>query len=115
MALSEFEIRKLEKCVGDYVKRTRPSPHLRDRVDLSFRIKNQSVEIFEIRPYWKDPRKKIEESIAKATYVKVSRVWKIYWQRADLKWHRYEPIPEVKTIDAFIKVVEDDKYACFYG
>lgn len=115
MALSEFEIRKIEKCVGSYVKRKRPPPEIRDKVDLSFRVKGQSVEIFEIRPFWRDPNHKIEESIAKATYVKTEKLWNVYWQRADLRWHRYDPDPEVKTIEEFVNLVEKDEYACFYG
>ena len=57
----------------------------------------------------------IEEAVAKATYVKSRGIWKIYWQRADLKWHRYDPGPEVKTLEEFLEVLEKDEYACFYG
>jgi hypothetical protein len=35
--------------------------------------------------------------------------------RADLKWHKYPPKPEVPTIEAFLALVEEDEYACFYG
>ena len=115
MALSEFETKKCEKLVREYVEKHRPPSHLRNQVDLSFRVKGQSVEIFEIRPLWNDPKKKIEEAVAKATYVKSQGIWKIYWQRADLKWHRYDPDPEVKTLEEFLRVVEKDEYACFYG
>ncbi len=115
MALSEFEEKKCEKIVRAYVEKHRPSAHMRNEIDLSFRVKNQSVEIFEIRPLWNDPNKKIEEAVAKATYVKRQKIWKIYWQRADLKWHGYEPDPEVETLEDFIDIVEKDEYACFYG
>lgn len=115
MAISEFEIKKCEKLVSEYVERHRPPPYMRNEIDLAYRIENQSVEIFEIRPWWKNPEKKIEESIAKATYVKSRGIWKIYWQRADLKWHLYEPQPEVASLEAFLDVIEKDEYACFYG
>ena len=115
MALSEFEIKKCEKIVREDVEKNRPPAHLRDKVDLSFRVEGQSVEIFEIRPMWDDPNVKIEESVAKATYVKSRNIWKIFWQRADLKWHRYQPDPEVKTLEEFIDAVERDEYCCFYG
>jgi len=82
---------------------------------LGYRIKNQSIEIFEIKPLLNNPEEKIEEAVAKATYIKSQKVWKIYWQRADLKWHRYEPDPEVKTIEQFVSLVEQDEYACFWG
>ena len=42
-------------------------------------------------------------------------VWKVFWKRADLKWHRYDPVSEVRTIEQFLAVVEEDEYACFYG
>ena len=115
MALSDFEKKRIERIVRDYIEKHRPPAHIRNEVDLSFRVKGQSVEIFEVRPKWDDPSVKIEESLAKATYVKSKRIWKIYWQRADLKWHRYDPEPEVKTIEQFLDVVEKDQHSCFFG
>ena len=56
-----------------------------------------------------------QRPFAKATYVRTQKIWKIYWQRADLKWHSYEPVPTVKTIDAFCAAVEEDPYGCFWG
>lgn len=115
MAFSEFETKRIHKILERYVEKTRPPENLRDEVDLSFRLDGQSVEIFEIRPFRNDPKEKIEEPIAKATYVKTRNLWKVFWQRSDLKWHRYEPDPEVDAIEAFIKIVEKDDYACFFG
>jgi hypothetical protein len=115
MALSEFELKKIEKEVGLFVERRRPPPHVRPQLDLGFRIKGQSVEIFEIRPLWKNPEKKIEESVAKATYVKTEKLWRVYWQRADLKWHRYEPNPAVDSLEEFLALVDHDEYACFFS
>ncbi len=115
MAFSEFEIKKIQKVVGRYIEKHRPPVYLRNEVDLSFRVKGQSVEIFEIRPLWNNPEEKIEEAVAKATYVKRQKLWKVYWQRADLKWHRYEPDPEVDSIEEFLEIVERDEYACFFG
>lgn len=57
----------------------------------------------------------MESPVAKATYVKAQKIWKVYWQRADLKWHRYDPDPEVKKIEEFLVVVEKDEFGCFYG
>ena len=89
--------------------------HLRHEIDLGFRLSDQNVEIFEIRPVWQDEGKKMEHSVAKATFTKNQDMWKIYWLRADLKWYRYEPCPDVKTIEAFLTVVEEDDCACFFG
>jgi hypothetical protein len=64
---------------------------------------------------WNNPKEKIEEAVAKATYVKKKNLWKVFWQRTDLNWHRYEPDPEVSTIEKFLEVVERDEYCCFFG
>ncbi len=116
MAISEFETKRCEKVVQTYLDGRRPPPHIRPELDLGCRVTGQSVEMFEIRPVWKGgPGEKMEQPFAKATYVKSTAVWKVYWQRADLKWHRYEPNSEVKTLEEFLAVVEKDEYGCFYG
>jgi hypothetical protein len=115
MAFTEFEIKKYEKLVGRFIEKRRPPAHMRDELDLGFRVHGQSIEIFEVRPVWADPERKIEEAVAKATFVKKPGIWKIYWQRSDLKWHRYDPDPEVDTLDAFLAIVDRDDYGCFFG
>lgn len=115
MALSEFELKKIEKEVGVFLEAHRPPPHIRPELDIGFRVKEQSVEIFEIRPRWRHPGEKIEAPVAKATYVKSRKVWRVFWQRADLKWHRYDPHPEVPTLQKFLSLVGTDEHACFFG
>ena len=85
----------------------------RDVQSRAWRIK--SVELFEVRPVWDNPSQKMESPVAKATYVKTQDLWRIYWMRADLKWHSYPPTPEVDTLDAFLTLVAEDKHACFFG
>lgn len=115
MAFSEFEIKKHGKALRAFIEKNRPAAHVRHQVDLSFRIKGQSIEIFEIRAMWNNPDEKIEAPVAKATYINTRKTWTIYWQRADLKWHRYAPDPEVQSLEAFLALVQDDKHACFFG
>jgi len=54
-------------------------------------------------------------AVAKATYVRTRGVWRVFWKRSDLKWHGYEPRPEVKSIDDFAALVADDEHGCFFG
>lgn len=115
MAISEFEIKKCEKEIEAFMKARRPPAHIRSELDLGYRISGQSVEIFEIRPKWRNPSEKMEHAVAKATYVKTQKCWKIFWQRADLKWHGYNPAPEVKSVKEFLNIVSEDKHACFFG
>jgi hypothetical protein len=115
MAWNEIETQKIRKTVAAFVEEHRPPVHLRDEIDLGFRITGQSVELFEIRPAWNRPHEKMESAVAKARYLKTRREWWVYWQRADLKWHRYGPVPAVRTLEKFLAVVKADEYACFFG
>ena len=115
MALSELEARRITKAVDPFVQKRRPAPHIRPKLDIGFRISGQSVEIFEIRPAWKRPDEIHEHPVAKATFVKTRAVWKVFWLRADLKWHSYSPTPTVGTVEKFLALVEADPHACFWG
>jgi hypothetical protein len=115
MALNDIERKRIEKTVSAFVEKRRPAPHIRPKLDFEFRVSGQSVELFEIRPQWDHPTIKRENSFAKATLVRTQRMWKVYWKRADLKWHSYEPVPEVAAIEEFLAVVQKDEYACFFG
>jgi len=115
MALSEFEQKRCEKIVSAFVESRRPAAHLRPKLDLGFRVSGQSVEVFSIGPRWDNSKEKVEHSVAKATFVRSTGSWRIYWQRADLKWHRYDPMPEVAALEEFVKVLGEDEHGCFWG
>jgi len=101
--------------MAKFIERIRPPAHIRDQLDFIYRLEKQSVEIFEVRPLWRNPKEKTEQPVAKATFKKIQEIWKVYWHRADGKWHRYEPKAEVKTLSQFLSVIEKDEYGCFFG
>lgn len=116
MAFSEIEQARLRKVVGAFIEKRRPLPHIRNQLDLSYRLVQQSIEIFEVRPKWRGaPGETMENPVARATFVKASGIWRIFWRRADLKWHSYSPAPQVASIEIFLALVAEDKHACFFG
>ena len=116
MAFTEFEAKRISKVVGAFISEHRPPPHIRPKLDLAYRLKAQSVVIFEVRPRWRGaPGETMEHAVAKASYIKTRELWRVYWQRADLNWHSYEPAPEVGSIEKFLALVAQDKHACFFG
>lgn len=115
MAISEFEIKRCESELKKFLKKLRPPPHVRHEIDLAYRVENQSVVIFEIRPSREGPNEKMETPVAKTTYVKAQKLWKVFWERSDLKWHTYEPAPTVKYFEDFLSIVGEDSNACFFG
>jgi len=115
MALSEFETKRVEKAAIAFLEKRRPPPHVRPKLDIGYRISGQSLELFEIRPQLDNPKERSEYPFAKATYVKATGTWKVYWLRADLKWHSYEPAAQVSSAEHFLAIVDEDEHACFFG
>ena len=115
MAFTAQQTADIEAAMEDFMARRRPPVEIRDKLDHAWRIEGQSVVIFSIRPMWRDESKKIEEPIAKVTFVRSVNRWRVYWQRADLKWHGYEPHPEAVFFEEFLAVVDEDKHGCFWG
>ena len=115
MAFKESETKQIDWIMQKFWYKNRPPEHARHQVDLSYEINNQAVEIFLLRAFWRDPSQTVREPIVKSTYVKKSGKWKIYWQRADMRWHLYEPYPEAVDLETVLQVVEEDPYGCFWG
>lgn len=110
-----FQTVHLIEVLEGFLEKRRPPEEMRKQVDINYSIEGQSIIIVEIRPSWNDPGRIIEQGIAKGTYVKSKDHWKIFWMRADLKWHSYVPCPTVKSIENFIDVVDEDSRNCFWG
>ncbi|WP_394150939.1 DUF3024 domain-containing protein [Vibrio maritimus] len=115
MALSEIEVKRVEKAANKFMANRRPPEHIRSQLDIGWRLDSQSIYIFEIRPVWNNPSDVQKLDIAKATFVRTQGVWKVYWMRQDLKWHAYEPDSRVKSADQFFEVVDKDEFCCFFG
>jgi hypothetical protein len=115
MAFGTLELAHIEDAVGVFMLRRRPPPKMRAQLDLEHRIEDQSIVIFERRPAWHGaPGETIELMVAKATYVRSRDHWRVYWQRRDLRWHRYDPA-EVPSVEAFLDLVDEDADGCFFG
>lgn len=116
MAFTENEIaRYLEEIETDLWAKRRPPLEIRDQVREGQRVEGQSVELFLVRPLWNDATREVEEPVAKATFVRSRGRWRVYWQRADQRWHPYDEKPEVGTLRAFLKLVDEDRFGCFWG
>ena len=115
MAFTEIESARIEGALSDFIEKRRPPENIRAKFDISYRVEGQSVFIFELRPFWRDPSKIVEGPVAKATYVRGVNRWKIYWQRADLKWHSYPAQPEALIFEEFLTLVDEDEESCFWG
>ncbi|MEO6733237.1 MAG: DUF3024 domain-containing protein [Ferruginibacter sp.] len=115
MAIDILKTVEIIEALENFVYRKRPPENIRHEVDISYKIDNQSVIIYELRPAMLSPNEMREYNIAKATFLKNKNCWKVFWLRADSKWHSYKPNPTVKDLIEFIQLVEEDKHYCFWG
>lgn len=115
MSFDPFTKYRVEKIVGDFIEARRPAPSERSNVDIKFKIDDQSLIISLVRPHWKNKDQVVETSVAKATFVKSQALWKIYWLKKDRKWHSYQALPEVNTIEDFLSELAEDPNGCFWG
>jgi hypothetical protein len=55
MALDIIQSVDIIEIMENYMTRVRPTPEIRNRIDLGYEIENQSIILNEIRPFWHDP------------------------------------------------------------
>ncbi len=106
--LTEIQIKK-------YIEQRRPPVEIRNKLDIGYSYKNNTLEIFEIRPRFDNEKIYENIPIAKAKFVKSQNCWKIYWMRASGKWDVYKPISNISSISDVLQEIEDDGYGCFWG
>jgi len=104
-----------EVQIKNFVEEMRPPVEIRDQLDIGYKYENSVLEIYEIRPHFKNKDLILNLAFAQTRFIKSRNVWRIYWMRASGKWELYKPHPEVKYIKDFFKIIEEDKYRCFKG
>ncbi len=75
MAFSELELARVHRTMTAYIARRRPRPEIREELDIGYSLEGQSVIIHEDRRLYDGSR--ILEPVAKATWVKTQKTWKV--------------------------------------
>ena len=114
MAFGELELKRIEQTVGEFCRKRSPA-HLRDKLRLEYSVKGHEVIIFERRPKWDNPKEWTELPVAKLKFIRSANKWRLYWQRADLKWHEYPGQSSSDRINDLVREVDADPLACFFG
>jgi hypothetical protein len=115
MAFTEAERAENLASLKWFVERHRPPEHLRSQVDIGYSIVGHTVEVFEIRPEWRDASSTRHLPFARVRFFRSREEWKLYWRRSDLKWYGYEPSEFHKSLRSALQVVDADAYGCFFG
>jgi len=115
MAFSELELSRIDATVGALCREASPAEYA-DQLRFVCEIDGHTVSIWEQRPPWDgSPGEWTSNGVARFRYFRSRDEWQLYWMRADLKWHSYEPAPPTGDLARLVKVVEDDAYCAFFG
>ncbi len=114
MALSEIQRIQVTKRLAAFCD-ARVPPSVRDKVRLGFRIKGGEVLLFEERPAFHPPHEWEAMPVAKFKYVGTQRLWRLYCQHRDLRWHAYEALPAAQTFGKLLDEVATDPTGIFWG
>ena len=114
MAFTEVELQRIKNKVGGLCSKRTPV-HMENQLRFEYEIEKQNVVILEVRPVWNNPAEIMRLPMAKLSYVKTQKVWKLYWKRASGKWARYDPKESAKDIGTLANEIDKDTYGCFFG
>lgn len=90
-------------------------PAVRNKVRVGFRITGRDVLLFEERPAFRPPHEWRDIPIAKFKYVATQKLWRLYCQHSDLRWHSYEALPAAPSFKKLLDEVSADPTGIFWG
>ena len=93
--------------------RKRSPVRLKDKLRLEYSVKAHDVVIYERRPRWDDPTEWRNSPVAKIKLIRSAGKWRLYWMRADLKWHEYPGLSSSDQIGDLVREISDP-LACFF-
>lgn len=114
MVLSEIQQAEVNRRLGAFCEARTPAA-VRNKVRLGFRIKGTEAVLFEERPAFQRPREWREMGVAKFRYVGTQRLWRLYCQHRDLRWHSYEALPAAPSFKRLLDEVAADPTGIFWG
>ena len=116
MAFTESEIAEYLQVLEDkFWSLRRPALQQRHRIREGQRFTDQAIELFLVRPVYDRPSEQVEESLAKIRFVRTTKVWRLFWKRADGKRHSYPPHPQTGSLAEAIAIILKDPHGCFFG
>jgi hypothetical protein len=112
--ISAIELARAEELLAPLC-RPHPDPKVSAVLQIGHRVEGSAVVLFESRPRFQKRDEWGEHPVAKFRYVKSRSQWQLYCMMHDLKWHRYEPLPDSPDVATLIEEVRRDPTGIFWG
>ena len=118
MAFDARQLEHIRALLDPFCAAHSPEEH-RDQLRMTYSIDGHAVTLFEERPDWRGSGEWMRSEIARFRYYRSRDEWQLYWMRADMKWHLYEPAAPVfvhRKVDHFDhRKVDHPKLVYFRG
>jgi|LGOV01.1.fsa_nt_gb hypothetical protein len=114
MALSEFEIKRVDKLLTAYCEGKVPA-HLRDQIRIEYRIRGNEVSLFESRPHLQGSGEWFSMKVARFKKDTQTGTWLLFWADRNSKWQPYPPLPFHRDIEKLLQEVEKNETGAFWG
>ena len=116
MTLSKADRRDIEVLLTAYCDRRVPE-HVRNQVNVDFRIRGQTVTLLERRPPLRVTGRKEWTEIVVAQFRRDSDSgqWRLYCADRNSRWHAYQGVRPTKTLSPLLAEVDRDPSGIFWG
>jgi len=116
MTLAPSERRDIETLMAAYCGRRVPE-HLRNQVNIGFRIRGEAVTLLERRPPLRATGRKewTETLVAQFRRDSDTELWRLYCADRNSRWHAYAGIRPAKTLTPLLAEVDRDPTGIFWG
>jgi hypothetical protein len=110
--LSEIDLAKVRRFAANRVP-----PRALHQVRLEVNVQGHAVTIIERRAPWSPTfgPEWASNPVAQPRFNRVARIWQLYWQDADLRWHRYVGVGPTAHVDPLLAEIDADPQARFWG
>jgi hypothetical protein len=114
MALPPFIRKSIENKLQAYCEEGVPD-HIRDKLRYGFKIRGNSVTLFEERSSFPDRSRWVEIVVAQFRFNQENGKWTLYWADRNSRWHIYYDLNPNKNFDVLLQEVEKDPTCIFWG
>jgi hypothetical protein len=114
MALSDTVRHQAESLLRVFCERRVPV-EVRDKINLTYEFRGNSVTLIENRPGFRDPGKWTAMSIAQFRFDPKNGKWTLYCADRNSKWHEYGDIEPTSRFEFLLEEVDKDPTGIFFG
>ncbi|MCP4604864.1 MAG: DUF3024 domain-containing protein [Proteobacteria bacterium] len=100
--------------LGKYCENRVPE-HVRDQIKIIYKIRGDKVTLYESRPFFRDPSKWTETTVAQFRFDKKDNTWSLYCADRNSKWHFYDYTDPTPDLDEMLAAVDEDVTGIFWG